>query len=151
MIRSPLLVATDTEQDGATRIGMVRMAVGALPLVAPGLARVLFGLPKTDDTPTVRTVARLFAIRNLVLGLWVLSVRDADVGSRRRCYQLNAAVDALDVLVLVWPVVRRQGLIRFGLGSATRQARPQRHLPGPRHDRVDRRRPPSTPMRARET
>jgi len=118
-IRSPLLVATDTEQDGATRIGMVRMAVGALPLAAPGLARVLFGLPKTDDTPTVRTVARLFAIRNLVLGLWVLSVRDADVGSRRRCHQLNAAVDALDVLVLVWPVVRRQGLIRFGLGSAT--------------------------------
>ena len=119
MIRSPLLVATVTEQDGATRIGLVRVVVGALPLLAAGLARVLFGLPKKDDTPAVRTIARLFGIRNVVLGLWVLSVRAADPDTRRRCYQLNAAVDALDGLALVWPVVRRQGLIRFGLGSAT--------------------------------
>jgi hypothetical protein len=119
MTRSPLLFATHTERDGATRIGIVRITVGALPLLAAGLARMVSGLPKKDDTPAVRTVARLFAIRNIVLGLWVLSERDADANSRHRCYQLNAAVDAVDVLVLVWPVVRRQGLTRFGLGSAT--------------------------------
>jgi hypothetical protein len=119
MIRSPLLVATNTEWDGATRIGIVRIAVGALPLLAPGPARIVFGLAKKDDTPALRTVARLFAIRNIVLGLWVLSARHGDANSRHRCYQLNAAVDAADVLVLVWPVVRRQGLTRFSLGCAS--------------------------------
>jgi hypothetical protein len=118
MIRSPLLVATSTERDGATRMGIVRIAVGAFPLLAPGPARMVFGLSTKDDTPALRTVARLFAIRNIVLGLLVLSTRHADVNNRHRCYQLNAAVDAADVLVLVWPVVRRQGLTRFSLGSA---------------------------------
>lgn len=115
MIRSPLLLGTASERDAATRIGVVRVTVGALPLLAPPVARAVFGVPTRDDTPAFRTVARLFGVRNIALGLWALSVRDSDTQVRGRCYQLNAAVDAVDVVALLWPALCRQGLLRFVL------------------------------------
>lgn len=118
MIRSPFLLGTGTERDGSTRIGLVRAGLGGLGLLATRPVQVAFGLPAAQDTPAARALARLFGIRNVVLAAWALTVRDADRETRRRCYQLNATVDAVDVAVVLWPVIRRQGLDRFGIASA---------------------------------
>lgn len=118
MIRSPLLLGTSTERDGTTRIAVVRIVVGTLGLLANRPVQRAFGLPARHDTPTARALARLFGVRNVALGVWALSVRDDSADVRRRCYELNAAVDVADVAVLLWPVLRRQGLARFGITSA---------------------------------
>lgn len=118
MIRSPLLLGTSTERDGAARIAVLRTVVGALGLLASRPVQVAFGLPAKQDSPAARAFARLFGIRNIALGMWALSARDSSDVVRRRCYELNAAVDIADVAVLLWPVVRRQGLARFGITSA---------------------------------
>ncbi|MEA2646088.1 MAG: hypothetical protein QOE92_1171 [Chloroflexota bacterium] len=114
MVRSPMLLGTDGEREGATQIAVVRMAIGGFALGATGLARVVFRLPREDDSPATRVLARLFGIRNIVLGLTTLSLRDASVETRRRNYQLNAVVDAVDVAVLAWPIVKGDGLAQFG-------------------------------------
>lgn len=119
MIRSPLLLGTSTERDGAARIAVLRTVVGALGLLANRPVQVAFGLPAKQDTPAARAFARLFGIRNVALGMWTLSARDGSDDARRRCYELNTAVDVADVAVLLWPVLRRQGLARFGIISAT--------------------------------
>ena len=117
MNRSPLLLGAQGERDCAARIASLRMVVGGGALFASGLARRLFGLPADQDTPTARTLGRLFGIRNIVLGYWAYQTRDADKEARRFCYQVNMLVDAVDVTVLLWPVLRRQHLDRFSLTS----------------------------------
>ncbi|MPZ65626.1 MAG: hypothetical protein GEU83_08955 [Pseudonocardiaceae bacterium] len=118
MIRSPLLLGTSTERDGVTRIALVRAGLGALGLLATRPVQLAFGLPAAQDTPAARALGRLFGVRNVVLAAWALIVRDADHDTRQRCYQLNATVDAADMVVVLWPVLRRQGLARFGIASA---------------------------------
>lgn len=118
MSRSPLLIGTAGERAMATRMGVTRICVGLGPLIAAGLAEVVFGIPHEHDTATTRALGRLFGIRNVVLGTWALSVRDADGEARRLCYRLNAIVDGVDVGILLWPVLRRQGIARFALTSA---------------------------------
>lgn len=114
MARSPMLIGTSGEREGATQMAIVRISIGGFALVATGLARVVFRLPQADDSPATRVLARLFGIRNVVLGLITLSLRDAGAETRRRNYQLNAVVDATDVVVLLWPVVKGDGLLQFG-------------------------------------
>jgi hypothetical protein len=118
MSRSPLLLGTEGEGEMATRMAVLRITVGLAPLLAPGMSKTVFGVPAEHDTPTTRAVGRLFGIRNVILGGWALAVRDADVEARRLCYRLNAIVDGLDVAVLLWPLLRRQGIGRFALSSA---------------------------------
>jgi hypothetical protein len=116
-VTSPILIGAKGERAKATQIAVARIAIGAGALLTPGLARVLFGLPKKQDVPAARTMGGLFGIRNIVLGSWTLIARDRDVGQRRLCYGLNAVVDAADVGVLLWPLARRQGLDRFAISS----------------------------------
>ena len=118
MSRSPLLIRTSGERQMATRLVLTRVSVGLGALVATGLAEVVFGVPEEHDNPTARVLGRLFGIRNVVLGAWALAVRDADVEARRLCYALNAVVDGVDVGILLWALVRRQGIARLSLTSA---------------------------------
>ena len=114
MVRSPMLIGTSAEREGATQMAIIRISIGGFALVATGLARVVFRLPQADDSPATRVLARLFGIRNVVLGLITLSLRDSDAATRRRVYQLNAVVDAVDVAVLSWPILKGDGLLQFG-------------------------------------
>jgi hypothetical protein len=103
----------------ATRMAGLRITVGSTALLATGLARVAFGVNPRHDNPSARALARLFGIRNIVLGAWVLGARDADTEARRLSYQLNMVVDAVDVGVLLWPLLRRAGTARFSLSAAS--------------------------------
>ena len=102
-----------------TRIAALRISIGSSALVTTGLATVLFGVPATHDNASSRALGRLFGIRNIVLGAWILGVRDADVEARRLCYKLNAVVDAVDVRIFLLPLARRQGIARFSLSTLT--------------------------------
>jgi len=117
--RSPLLLQAEGERACATRIGAARLIVGSSALVVPDLARPVFGLPRAQDVPATRFFARAFGIRNMMLGLWALRSRNAELEARRFCYTANLAVDAVDVGILIWPIIRRQGLDRFALTSLT--------------------------------
>lgn len=117
MTRSPLLAGAVSETDAATRMGVGRVAEGALVTLAPRLAGHLFGVPEEQVTPAGVTMARLFGIRNALLGAWTLAVRDMDRDSRRLCYRVNLGVDLCD-LAAVTLAFRHRGLRRFGLLGA---------------------------------
>jgi len=106
-----------------TRMGIARITVG-LSGAEPGLGAKIFGAPADEMTTTARLLSRFFAIRQVALGSWILAMRDASGRDRRRCVQVNLAVDAVD-LIAVTPLFARKGLRRtaamaaFLAGSAT--------------------------------
>ena len=113
MSRSPLLLGTASERDRATRIGIARICVGSSMVLTTGLARRVFGIPAAQDNGGgLRLAARLFGIRNVVLGTWTLLARDQGIDERRLCYRLQAAVDAGDLAALAWAAVRGDGLLQ---------------------------------------
>jgi hypothetical protein len=112
VVRSPFLVGAGSERERATRIGVARMCVGGSMLVTTGLARRVFGVPEAQDNATLRMLARLFGIRNVVLGVWTLAARDQGAEQRRVCYRLNAVVDATDLGILALGAVTGDGLVR---------------------------------------
>jgi hypothetical protein len=75
MNKSSFLLKTNSERERATRLGIARMCVGGT-LMIPPLALRVFGVPKEQDTPSVRPLARLFGIRNIALGAWCLLALD---------------------------------------------------------------------------
>jgi hypothetical protein len=116
MSRSPLLLGTGSERERATRIGIARITIGSSMLLTTGLARRFFGIPAAQDNGGgLRLAARLFGIRNVVLGTWALLARDQGIDERRLCYRLQAAVDAGDLAVLAWAGIRGDGLLRPAL------------------------------------
>ena len=117
MPRSPFLLGTHDERERATRVGIARMVVGGSVLLTTGLARRAFGLPAEEDTASTRMLARLFGIRNVVLGTWALMARDQGADERRLCYRVNAAVDAADLVVIAWAAVTGEDLARMAVMS----------------------------------
>ena len=115
MSRSPLLLGTGSERERVTRIGIARVCIGSSMLLTTGLARRLFGIPAAQDNGGLRLAARLFGIRNVVLGTWALLSRDQGIDERRLCYRLQAAVDAGDLAALAWAGARGEGLLRPAL------------------------------------
>jgi hypothetical protein len=112
VIRSPLFIGSTSERERATRAGIARMCVGGSLLVTTGLASRVFGAPAGHDNATTRLLARLFGIRNIVLGFWALAARDQGAAERKLCYQVNAAVDAADLAVLAIAFVRASEMRR---------------------------------------
>ena len=112
MARSPFLIGAGSESERATRVSVVRICVGSMLLVTTGLARRLFGVRADQDNAALRLVARMFGIRNIVLGAWALASRDQGDDQRRLCYQLNAATDATDLGILVIGGIAGKGLWR---------------------------------------
>jgi len=108
--RSPFLLGAGSEREAVNRIGVARICVGSMLLITTGLARRLFGVPAEQDNGALRLVARFFGVRNVVLGAWALMARDRRPDERRLCYQLNAAVDATDLGILVVGGLEGEGL-----------------------------------------
>ena len=98
------------------RIGAARIAVGSSVGLTTTLAGKVFGVPDEQLTPGARLVARLFGVRNCVLGAWTISMRDAGAGEQRRCFQFNAAVDIADFLCIA-PFLRQRELRRAAVMS----------------------------------
>ena len=117
MLRSPILLGARDQRERITRIAAARIMVGSTVGVSTTVAGKVFGAPPDQLTATARLVARLFAVRNCVLGAWTLSIRDAEPGEQRRCFQFNAAVDIAD-LVIVLAYLRHRGLRRAAFMSA---------------------------------
>ena len=93
-----------------------RVAVGGLVGLAPGLAVKVFGLPLDADTPPLRMLARLFAVRNVLLGVLLWQARD-DRSRLAHAALLNAATDGADALAAAVPLVRRQGMDRGAISA----------------------------------
>jgi hypothetical protein len=107
VISSPLLVGAGGVKARMTRMGVARISVG-LSGVSPSLGAKIFGAPPDQVTTTARMLARFFSIRQVVLGTWVLSMRDANNGNRRRCVQLNLAIDIADLAAILPLFARRE-------------------------------------------
>lgn len=118
MTRSPLLLGSKTEGERAMRAGVVRIGLGVLMLLAPALGRRLFGVPDKQDNSAVRLLARLFGVRQVVLGAWALQVQGKSAEERRLCYQLNAATDAIDVGALALAGIFGEGLVQASIMGA---------------------------------
>ena len=101
------------------RAGAVRIGLGAVMLAVPGIGRKIFGVPTEQDNGSVRLLARLFGIRQIVLGIWALQVQGRSFEARKLCYQLNAVTDAVDVVALGIAGATGKGLLQAAvMGSA---------------------------------
>ena len=119
MPRSPILLHTGSESERAMRAAAVRIGLGSVMLLVPGIGRRLFNVPADQDNSAVRLIARLFGARQVVLGAWAMKVQGRGSEERRLCYQLNLATDAVDVLALAVGGITGTGLIPAALmGSA---------------------------------
>lgn len=93
-----------------------RVTVGVLLGLAPGLAVKVFGLPPDADTPPTRMAARLFAVRNVSLGVLLWQARD-DRSKLANAALLNAATEGADALAAAVPLIRRQGMDRVAISA----------------------------------
>lgn len=101
------------------RASAARISLGALMVVAPGMGRRVFGVPHDQDNGALRLMARLFGVRQVVLGAWALRVQGKSAEQRRLCYQYNAAADAVDVVALAIAGIFAEGLVQAAImGSA---------------------------------
>ncbi|MBV8196176.1 MAG: hypothetical protein JOY80_11695 [Candidatus Dormibacteraeota bacterium] len=113
MQRSLIFLGSRDERDRATRVGVARILVGASTFQPVAISRHLVGLPEDQATGPFIFFARAFGVRNMVLGAWVLAARDRPKQYRRLCYQVNAAVDAVDLAALLLATVQRRMPKRF--------------------------------------
>lgn len=95
-----------------------RIAIGAAALLAPGPTSRLLGFPAAHDSATARLMGRLFGVRDVALGVLVWRVRE-DRALSRFAFQLNAWVDAGDIAAAAIPVVRRRGIDRAAVATAS--------------------------------
>jgi len=80
-----------------------RVAVGGAAAVVPGALLRAFGIDQAEDSPTLRYFARLFGIRNAVMGVLLWQVRN-DPRALSRMATLNAATEALDAVAAAVPL-----------------------------------------------
>jgi hypothetical protein len=92
-----------------------RAALGVGMLLAPKVTLRLAGLGSPADSATGTTVARLFGVRELVLGLMVLDRLRYGV-PEVTLLRLNALCDGLDAAALLTGWKKRKG--RRGVGVA---------------------------------
>ena len=94
-----------------------RLALGVTVLIAPDLSLRIAGVGDAI-TPSERFFARLFAVREMVLGGIVLERLRFGVPEAPLLY-LNAACDAGDALVILRSLRHRRRLGRLWLGLPT--------------------------------
>jgi hypothetical protein len=87
-----------------------------MPLLALEPASKLFGFPQDHMNPTVRMMARFFGIRNVVLAAFLYGGAQGWV-QLPFLFLLNMITDAVDAVIIVLPLVRRQGLDRAAASS----------------------------------
>lgn len=93
-----------------------RVAVGAVAFAAPGALLSGFGLGAEQDSPALRYFARLFGVRNAVLGVMVWQVRN-DPAALSRVAAVNAVTEVVDAGIAAVPLVRRQVPAPAALGA----------------------------------
>jgi len=80
-----------------------RVGVGAAAGLAPGALLTAFGIDESEDSPTLRYFARLFAVRNAMLGVMVWQARHDPVRLERMAW-LNAATELVDAATAATPL-----------------------------------------------
>ena len=80
-----------------------RVGVGAAAGLAPGALLKAFGIDASEDSPTLRYFARLFAVRNAVLGVLVWEARH-DPRRLERVAWINAATELVDAAAAAAPL-----------------------------------------------
>ena len=80
-----------------------RVGVGAAAGLAPGALLKAFGIDESEDSPTLRYFARLFAVRNVVLGVLVWDARH-DPRRMERVAWVNAATELVDAAAAAAPL-----------------------------------------------
>lgn len=93
-----------------------RVGVGAAAGLAPGALLKSFGISTEDDSPTLRYFARLFAVRNAVLGVLVWDARH-DPRRLERLAWINAATELVDAAAGVAPLVTGRTQPRAAAGA----------------------------------
>lgn len=99
-------------QRAARELTLGRVALGAFVLVFPRPARRLFGFPAAHESDSAFYFARLYAVRELAMGLqlWAEASRGVPTATSVR---VNAAVDGFDA-AMSWLVVGIRPDIRRG-------------------------------------
>lgn len=100
--------------DARRTLAYLRLALGALWPV-PGLGAKVFGIDP-EAQPSVRLMARLFAVRDLALGLSLLQASQADAD---RQVDLGILVDTADLVAIVAAASRKQVPARMVLLGGT--------------------------------
>lgn len=80
-----------------------RVGVGAAAGLAPAALLKAFGIDESEDSPTLRYFARLFAVRNAVLGVMVWQARH-DPARLERVAWINAATELVDAAAAAAPL-----------------------------------------------
>lgn len=80
-----------------------RVGVGVAAGLAPGALLRAFGIDESEDSPTLRYFARLFAVRNAVLGILVWDARH-DPRRLERVAWINAATEVIDAAAAAAPL-----------------------------------------------
>jgi hypothetical protein len=112
-------MASDDELIRLTaRAAAGRVAIGLAPLLAPGPSSRLLGFPRAHDNASARLLGRLFAVRDVALGVLTWQVRDDPV-LLRHAFRVNAAIDAADAATAALPpLLGRRGIDRAALATA---------------------------------
>ncbi len=100
----------------------MRVGAGVVAIAAPSVLARLFGLPAADaGTPFAASTSAFFGIRELGLAAITTGATVREPVALRRLLLVNAATDALDLLVLGLRAIReprlRRGVLLFGPGA----------------------------------
>jgi hypothetical protein len=110
-------ISDETIRAIATTVSGARFGIGIAMIVAPGLTTRLMGLPKKHDNASVRTVARLFGVRETAVGahaIWATWASPRQPG----VYLLNACVDGGDAVVMALAAASgKKGERRAAIGA----------------------------------
>jgi uncharacterized protein DUF4267 len=100
-----------------TGMGLARIALGLAPFVAARASARLLGFPLAHDTATTRLMARFFGVRDIGLGVLafyaVVHPENAPF-----LFLFNASMDGGDLISILVPLVKRQGIDRAAILSA---------------------------------
>jgi hypothetical protein len=98
-------------------MGVGRILLGLAPFVAAGPSSRLLGFPREHDSASTRLMARLFGVRDIGLGVLVFyGLRHLEALGFLVVF--NALTDFGDLVAIVIPLARRQGIDRAALTSA---------------------------------
>jgi hypothetical protein len=89
----------------------VRLTFGISALLEPEQASELLGVPRKQVTPAGRYGLRLFAARDIILGLATAAAGNGDPMAQRRSIVANLASEAADSAALI-AEIRDRGALR---------------------------------------
>ena len=95
-------------------MGLGRILLGLAPFVAAAPTSRLLGFPTEHDNPTARLMGRLFGVRDIGLGVlaFYATLHPETAGF---LFLFNASMDAGDLVSVLIPLARRQGIDRGAL------------------------------------